>query len=689
MLEPIEEAIELAQAGRKSSARVMLLAMLEDDPTDEEAWLWLAYCAANADEYSHAIDKLLQLNPRHATAKRLRKQVAQREIFEQTGRDVLAERESRRMLWVRQMVGLVVITFLLFGGLAIVYVLQAPESDNSTPRIITATPQPTPISSLPLTILSQGENVIFLTDSDNFLYVMNAAGQAFLVAENARFPSLSPDGKRLLLVRDDSLVMMDLASNQTTLILAGESFSYPSWAGENIIFTADNTLWQIDARGKNREKLAENVRQGVISPQGSLAYTTLEGSLSIGEKMIENASHAAWASDGTMLAYQSSVTGGTHLYIHDMERGETEKVDFLSGGFQPVWWGESLIFNSRRTGTPDIFVFEDGKITHVFSGDVQHMTAGTLGSNLSAYGEKITLDGQWVAVQAAVNSSLYDVDFISTDSGLAVGENGTILRYQNGVWSRMDVRLNERVRLFGVEMLSENEAWAVGERGTIVHFVNGRWEQIASPTQETLPDLIGNTSLRFENGAWQVNENTPENLPPNILDTDGDWSVGYGGLMMYQNVPIPKVTFENLYGISHGWAVGENGTLLHFSMENADAPLETPLPTFDSWSQVVQQKLMCFVLQGEYFYEYRLIFEPLQEDDSLLATGILPDYSLVLLEGELTPDELLLREDSVLRGDYRVQGQVSLRLEDGQLQGSVITDSEELAAEIVGCKGDS
>jgi hypothetical protein len=71
-----------------------LLAILNVEPENVDAWMWLAFCAANRDEYSHALRQALRYEPEHARARNLTIRLARRTIFEATGRDLVAERDE-------------------------------------------------------------------------------------------------------------------------------------------------------------------------------------------------------------------------------------------------------------------------------------------------------------------------------------------------------------------------------------------------------------------------------------------------------------------------------------------------------------------------------------------------------------------------------------------------------------------
>lgn len=69
MRERLNEAIELAQAGRREDARALLLQMLDEAPRLEAGWLWLASVASSQAERIDALKHVLAINPQNEQAK--------------------------------------------------------------------------------------------------------------------------------------------------------------------------------------------------------------------------------------------------------------------------------------------------------------------------------------------------------------------------------------------------------------------------------------------------------------------------------------------------------------------------------------------------------------------------------------------------------------------------------------------
>lgn len=90
-------------------------------------------------------------------------------------------------------------------------------------------------------------------------------------------------------------------------------------------------------------------------------------------------------------------------------------------------------------------------------------------------------NGQWTTIPPAVADTvgggrlhgLWGVSMISSVEGWAVGDQGAILHYTNGAWTR--VSSPTPLALYAVQMVSPGEGWAVGERGIILHYQSGVW----------------------------------------------------------------------------------------------------------------------------------------------------------------------------------------------------------------------
>ena len=62
-------AIAAIEAGRKDQGRFLLELVVDDDPGNELAWYWLAWCATKRDDRLHALKRVLEINPDNSKAR--------------------------------------------------------------------------------------------------------------------------------------------------------------------------------------------------------------------------------------------------------------------------------------------------------------------------------------------------------------------------------------------------------------------------------------------------------------------------------------------------------------------------------------------------------------------------------------------------------------------------------------------
>jgi hypothetical protein len=71
MSSQLHQAVGLAQAGQTEQARQMLRQVVQAEPNNEVAWLWLASVAADQPEYVRALNAVLRINPNNQQAQQL------------------------------------------------------------------------------------------------------------------------------------------------------------------------------------------------------------------------------------------------------------------------------------------------------------------------------------------------------------------------------------------------------------------------------------------------------------------------------------------------------------------------------------------------------------------------------------------------------------------------------------------
>ena len=74
----IQMGIQTARAGNKANARMMFQQVLEQDPDNERAWLWMAAAAANRMDRIRYLNTVLGINPHNQRAKNELEKMKQR-----------------------------------------------------------------------------------------------------------------------------------------------------------------------------------------------------------------------------------------------------------------------------------------------------------------------------------------------------------------------------------------------------------------------------------------------------------------------------------------------------------------------------------------------------------------------------------------------------------------------------------
>jgi hypothetical protein len=145
------------------------------------------------------------------------------------------------------------------------------------------------------------------------------------------------------------------------------------------------------------------------------------------------------------------------------------------------------------------------------------------------------------------HNTLTAVDLVSASDGWIVGGNGVMLRWHDGVWTKVPAVTGQALR--GLALVTANDGWAVGDGGTILHWNGSAWSAASSPTTH---DLHGVAMLAANHG----------------------WAVGAAGTVLRWNgaswTVVAAPTPTTLHGVTivsatDAWAVGEESTILHWN----------------------------------------------------------------------------------------------------------------------------
>lgn len=192
-----------------------------------------------------------------------------------------------------------------------------------------------------------------------------------------------------------------------------------------------------------------------------------------------------------------------------------------------------------------------------------------------------------------VIDSLMAIYAADQNNAWTVGENGLILRTENGGQSWNIQLIDTKKKLNSVFFINSTIGWAVGDDGIIGRTTSGgeRWNVIQSGYTEDLNSIhavsqlvawiAGDTGLLLKttNGVNWVSMTTGVTVNLNSVhfyDELVGWAVGDSGTILRSTdggstwLPMTSGTTENLnnvhfYDLNFGFAVGANGTILRSS----------------------------------------------------------------------------------------------------------------------------
>lgn len=205
------------------------------------------------------------------------------------------------------------------------------------------------------------------------------------------------------------------------------------------------------------------------------------------------------------------------------------------------------------------------------------------------------IDGAWGRVNVVGTQVLNSTSILDSGAGVAVGQEGSILMWQdiNQNWQKVETTITEH--LYGVSLFNENLGFAVGEGGIILKYDGRNWYSISSPTDENLLAVAfangdyalavgaNGTLIKWEDNEWtELASGVTHNLNDVNLLANGEGIIvgNRGTIIMYDNGELSSAamrsfldaTFRNLNGVafydqSLAITVGERGTILQFDGE--------------------------------------------------------------------------------------------------------------------------
>jgi hypothetical protein len=195
------------------------------------------------------------------------------------------------------------------------------------------------------------------------------------------------------------------------------------------------------------------------------------------------------------------------------------------------------------------------------------MVSATDGWAVGFYGLLHYTGGAWTEVPnpAGVPMQTMGIAMLSASEGWTLGRaeddsTDVALHYKDGQWTA--TRLSTKVRPTSVQMLSPTNGWAVGQYG-LLHYRDGKWGKVSAPVFKPLRQI----ALLSATSGWAVGSDSQygSNDPVLMYYTGSGWA----------NRPVeikPWLLTESNHGLNaismlsptDGWAVGDDGTMLHY-----------------------------------------------------------------------------------------------------------------------------
>ena len=216
------------------------------------------------------------------------------------------------------------------------------------------------------------------------------------------------------------------------------------------------------------------------------------------------------------------------------------------------------------------------------------IVSDTLGWALGDEGTILRYDGSsWETTASPSTYRLYDLVMTTVSSGWAVGDYGTVLRFDDGRWTVWPQKI-PNTNLHAIAMPGPDSGWAVGRAGTILAFDGERWKAMdSSPTTFPLHDVVsisptaafavggGGTILALHGDTWGLEPSPTQHTLKAIAmsSPDAGWAVGEGGtILQYDGIGwtcVDSPVDDPLHALAivapdDVWAAGQAGLLVHY-----------------------------------------------------------------------------------------------------------------------------
>lgn len=161
-------------------------------------------------------------------------------------------------------------------------------------------------------------------------------------------------------------------------------------------------------------------------------------------------------------------------------------------------------------------------------------------------------EGVWEKLDGKTNKYLYSVDADKNGNGWIVGEKGVIIRIENN--SLSDYSLDEPVELSSVKIFNDSSAVAVGNKASLLNFNDGMWRRDSSTTG--ISDDFSDVEIISSNGKRNtllivglegVYSNSEElGFSFTKITTQANIkNIGNAGIFFQQRNELPSLLVEN------------------------------------------------------------------------------------------------------------------------------------------------
>ncbi|WP_119072483.1 PD40 domain-containing protein [Aggregatilinea lenta] len=374
----LREAIQAAQHGNPTAARLMLEQVIGIEPENELAWIWLATVAETNAQRKTYLTRVLEINPNNARAQQA---LAKLQSSASTPRRAAAQpprpraETSRRRISPLYVLVFILALLMIAVGVLLLYntlneddepeptpstaaaVATAPSEATSTAAIATPSGTPRPTSQ------SADRTAEPLPPT----WTPTPTWTPSPEAQPTQVPDL--DSYTLLVSQYEDDIWHLITMRADTTGIEAVSFNLPNdlttranleWTG---IYDADYSPdgQQIVAVVSLRERPAEDSGEDPVEFTELFTAPADGGDLRQLTSLRAEVSDPTWSPDGTQIAFASNAEGDFDIYAVDTEGGEPRVLTGNSGEDRSPTWspdGAQIVFASDLAGPGALEVWQ-------------------------------------------------------------------------------------------------------------------------------------------------------------------------------------------------------------------------------------------------------------------------------------------------------------------------------------------